>query len=106
MMLTTKEHKLKDLPFDTAAVIDICRSNDVEMVGVFGSMARGEEAAHSDIDLIVRFAKPKSLIGVIALEQQLTSALGREVDLLTDGALSPYLRERILHDLRVLYEAR
>jgi uncharacterized protein len=94
-----------DLPFDTATVIDICRRNDVAMVGVVGSMARGEATEGSDIDLIVRFTKPKSLIGVIALEQQLAAALGREVDLLTEAALSPYLRERILQDLRVVYEA-
>ena len=97
---------MRDLPFDTAALVDICRRNDVEMVGVFGSMARGEATDHSDIDLLVRFAKPKSLIRVIALEQQLATTLGREVDLLTDAALSPYMREHILHDLRVLYEAR
>ncbi len=95
-----------DLPFDTATLIDICRNNDVTMVGVVGSMARGESTDRSDIDLIVRFATPKSLLGVIGLEQQLTAALGREVDLLTEAALSPYLRERILRDLRVMYEAR
>lgn len=94
-----------DFSFDTTTVIDICRRNDVAMVGVVGSMARGEATDRSDIDLIVRFAKPKSLIGVIVLEQQLTEALGREVDLLTEEALSPYLRERILRDLRVVYEA-
>lgn len=95
-----------DLPFDTATVIDICRRNDVAMVGVVGSMARGEATDRSDIDLIVRFATPKSLLGVIGLEQQLTVALGRDVDLLTEAALSPYLRERILRDLRVMYDAR
>jgi uncharacterized protein len=95
-----------DLPFDTTTLIEVCRRNDVTMVGVVGSMARGEATDRSDIDLIVRFAKPKSLIGVIALEQQLTAALGREVDLLTEAALSPYLRERMLRDLRVVYEAR
>ena len=73
------------------------------MLGLVGSMARGEATSTSDIDLLVRFSKPKSLIGLISLEQQLTVAFGREVDLLTEAALSPYLRERILHDLRVVY---
>jgi predicted nucleotidyltransferase len=95
-----------DVPFDIPTLIEICRRNDVTMVGLVGSMARGEATNSSDIDLIVRFAKPKSLIGLITLEQQLTAALGREVDLLTESALSPYLRERILHDLRVVYAAR
>ncbi|SRR5258706_15716978 len=94
-----------DLPFDTTTLIEICRRNDVTLIGIVGSMARGEATDRSDIDLIVRFAKPKSLIGLITLEQQLAAALGREVDLLTESALSPYLREHILNDLRVVYEA-
>jgi predicted nucleotidyltransferase len=94
-----------DAPFDRETLIAVCRRNDVSMVGLVGSMARGEATADSDIDLIVRFARPKSLVGMIALEQELTAALGREVDLLTEAALSPYLRERMLRDLQVLYEA-
>jgi predicted nucleotidyltransferase len=94
-----------DAPFDRETLIEVCRRNDVAMVGLVGSMARGEATAGSDIDLIVRFARPKSLVGMIALEQELTAALGREVDLLTEAALSPYLRERMLRDLQVLYEA-
>ena len=97
---------MSDVPFDTTTLIEICRRNDVTMIGLVGSMARGEATDSSDIDLIVRFAKPKSLIGMITLEQQLAAALGRKVDLLTEAALSPYLRERMLHDLRVVYEAR
>jgi len=94
-----------DVPFDTDTLIDICRRHDVSMVGLVGSMARGEATADSDIDLIVRFTKPQTLIEMIMLEQQLEAALRRDVDLLTEAALSPYLRERMLDELRVLYEA-
>jgi uncharacterized protein len=93
-------------PFDTNELIEICRQNDVSMIGVFGSVARGEATGQSDLDLIVRFSKRKSLLAHIALERQISAALGREVDLVTEAALSPYLRERILGDLQVLYEAR
>jgi predicted nucleotidyltransferase len=93
------------LPFDTRTLIEICQRNDVTRIGLVGSMARGEANEQSDIDLVVRFGKPRSLIGVIALEQQLEAALGRHVDLLTEAAISPYLRERMLRDLQVLYEA-
>ncbi len=75
------------------------------MVGLVGSMARGEATDRSDIDLIVRFAQPISLIGLISLEQELSAALGRQVDLLTESALSPYLRDRILRDMQVVYAA-
>jgi uncharacterized protein len=92
-------------PFDTQKLIDICKANDIAMVGVFGSMARGEQTERSDIDLLIRPAKPKSLLSLVALEREISSALGRRVDLLTEKALSPYLRDRILSELQVLYAA-
>jgi hypothetical protein len=90
-------------PFDVTRLVDICRRNDVSMLGIFGSMARGDSKKKSDIDLLVRFSKRKSLLAVVRLERELTEALGRKVDLLTEGALSPYLRERILSEMRVVY---
>lgn len=44
-------------PFNLSQLIDVCRRNDVSMVGIFGSMVRGEAKKSSDIDLIVRFSK-------------------------------------------------
>jgi uncharacterized protein len=99
-----KIYTMSTYPFSLSQLIDICRQNDVSMIGVFGSMARGEAKRKSDIDLIVRFSKRKSLLSVVRLERELTEALGRKVDLLTEGALSPYLRERILKEMRVVYE--
>jgi len=92
------------LPFDTQKLIEICRQNDVSKVGVFGSMARGEANDQSDIDLLVEFSRRKSLLAMVALERQIATALGRKVELLTEAAISPYLRERILGDLQVIYE--
>jgi predicted nucleotidyltransferase len=69
-------------------------------------MARGESRQKSDIDLIVRFSKRKSLLSVVRLERELSEAMGRKVDLLTEGALSPYLRDRILNEMRVVYGKR
>lgn len=94
------------LPFDTNKLIEICRQNDVAKIGVFGSMARGEATDQSDIDLLVYFSKRKSLLALVALERQLSTALGRKVDLLTEAAISPYLRDRIRRELQVIYEAR
>lgn len=87
-------------------MINICRQNDVAMVGIFGSMARGEAKATSDIDLLVRFSRRKSLFSVVRLERELTEALNRKVDLLTEAAISPYLRERILKEVKVVYGER
>lgn len=93
------------LTFDAAKLIEICRNNDAAMVGVFGSVARGEATDQSDIDLLLRFSKRKSLLALVKLERELSSALGRKVELLTESAISPYLRDRIKQELKVLYEA-
>ena len=92
-------------PLDTAKLIEICRRNDVAKMGVFGSVAREEATYQSDIDLLVYFSKRKSLLAHVALERQISTALGRKVDLLTEAALSPYLRDRIKRELQVIYEA-
>lgn len=93
-------------PFDISKLIEICRQNDVVKVGVFGSMARGEATEQSDIDLIVEFSKRKGLLALVALERRISAALGRKVDLLTEAALSPDLRDRVLREVKVIDEAR
>ena len=93
------------LPFDVDKLVELCRQNDVRQIGIFGSVTRGEADEQSDIDLVVSFSRLISLLRMVALERQLSDALGRKVDLLTEDAISPYLRERIKRDLQVLYEA-
>jgi predicted nucleotidyltransferase len=89
--------------FDREKLFRICRANDVAMLGLFGSFARAEHTPSSDVDLLVEFSVPKSLLNLISLEQEISDELGRDVDLLTENALSPYLRDRVKEDLRVIY---
>ena len=65
-------------------------------VRVFGSIARGDAGPTSDLDLLVDVEPGRTLLDVIALEQDLEQLLGRRVEVLTAGGLSPYLRQRIL----------
>ena len=88
---------------DMEKLIQICRENDVAMLGVFGSMARGEATEQSDIDLLVKFSERKGLLAHVRLERILSESLDRNVDLLTEAAISPYIRENILKDLQVIY---
>ena len=92
--------------FDTNALIAICRENDVARLEVFGSTARGEAQKDSDVDLLVEFSKRKSLLALVSLERKMSAALGRRVDLLTEAAISAYLRDQINRDRRVIYEPR
>ena len=97
---------MKNYPFDTDKLIKICRDSDISMVGVFGSMARGDHTEKSDIDLVVKFTKKTGFFALVRLERELSDALGKKVDLLTENAISPYLREEILDNLQVLYGER
>ena len=90
--------------FDTNALIELCRQNDVAKLELFGSSARGEAREDSDIDLLVEFPKRKSLLALVSLERKMSAVLGRKVDLLTEAAISPYLRQKINQDRRVIYE--
>ena len=90
---------------DQDKIINICRKNDVSMIGIFGSTARGEGTESSDIDILVKLSKPKSLLALVKLERNLSEAVGQKVDLITEGAISPYLKERILKELKVIYDA-
>jgi uncharacterized protein len=84
-------------------IAEICQDNDVEFCALFGSFARGEGNQESDVDLLIRFAKPKSLLGHISLTHQFEDVLGKEVDLITEKELSPHIKENVMKDLKIIY---
>ncbi|MFO7559075.1 MAG: nucleotidyltransferase domain-containing protein [Desulfobacterales bacterium] len=65
---------------DEDKIIDICRKSDVSMIGIFGSTARGEATASSDIDLLIKLSKPKSLLALVKLERNLSEAIGKKAE--------------------------
>lgn len=65
-------------------------------VRVFGSVARGEDRSDSDVDLLVRFERGRSLLDHAGLELSLQELLGRQVEVASEGGLRPRYRERIL----------
>jgi hypothetical protein len=81
----------------------ICRRHDVRVLKIFGSAARGEERPESDVDVLVEFEGRKSLFDLVGLQLDLEEVLGRDVDVLTEPSLSPYLRDRILASASVVY---
>jgi predicted nucleotidyltransferase len=88
---------------DRAKIVEICKRNDISYCALFGSFARGEAEESSDIDLLVRFSKPKGFDWIDAA-LEIEDELGRKVDLVTEGSLSPYIKEHVLRDIKVLYE--
>ena len=90
---------------DKQKIIEICRRNDISYCALFGSFARGEANSKSDIDLLVRFSKPKGYDWLDAAFE-IEDVLGKKVDLITEGSLGKHLREYVLNDLQVLYGKR
>lgn len=80
----------------------------VKRVAVFGSVARGEESPESDLDILVELkpAGERPPIGLkwFGLEAELSHLLGREVELVSVKALSPYIRPHVEKEMVVLYE--
>ncbi len=74
------------------------RDFNVSKIGVFGSVARGQESDESDIDILVEFSEPIGLFRFMELEKLLTSLLGRKVDLVTKDALKPVIKEAVLRE--------
>ena len=72
----------------------------VKRLGLFGSFARGEQRAESDVDLLVEFDKGKKTFdNFIQLSFFLEDLLKRHIELVTPESLSPYLRPHIMKEI-------
>jgi predicted nucleotidyltransferase len=74
---------------------EIARRHGATSVRLFGSFARGEASATSDVDLLVDMEPGRSLVDLIALQHELEALLGRDVDIATTRSLSSYIRESV-----------
>ncbi len=70
----------------------------VNKLGIFGSAARGENTEQSDIDILVDFDTPIGFFDFIRLENFLSELLQKKVDLISEKAVKPIIRESILRD--------
>lgn len=78
----------------------------IKSVALFGSHVHGTARDDSDIDVLIDF-DPRATIGLfefIEIQEQLSEALGRRVDLLTPQALSKYFRDEVLREAEPVYE--
>lgn len=80
-------------------VTDLLLRSGIEDVRVFGSVARGEDDADSDIDLAVQVPPSMGLIGLARVEQELESLLGVGVDLVPSNALKPHVAGTSARDM-------
>lgn len=65
-------------------------------IRIFGSVARTEDTAESDIDFLIDMEDSRSLLDLVGFQQELQAMLNRPADVLTERGINPYLRDRIL----------
>jgi predicted nucleotidyltransferase len=81
-----------------AALPELRRQWPIRSLAMFGSVARGDAGASSDVDMLVEFDRPITLSQFLALEAALTVIVGRPVDLVSRPSLKPFIGERILRE--------
>jgi predicted nucleotidyltransferase len=90
----------------TKKIKPVLKKHDVSFAGIFGSHARGEERADSDVDLLVSFNEQKGLFELAGLERDLSELLNLKVDIVTEGGLSPLIKAEVMKDLQPIYGER
>ena len=73
----------------------IARRHKAAKLWVFGSCARREERPDSDVDLLVRFGEDVSLLDMVHIRDGARNLFSREVDVVSDRGLSPYIGKYI-----------
>jgi predicted nucleotidyltransferase len=78
---------------------EIKRKFKAEVIGIFGSYARGEEKKGSDIDVLVSFGEGATLLHLTGLGFYLEDLFGVSVDVVSERALHPLMRDNVLKEM-------
>ena len=81
-----------------AAINALAERYGVRNIRVFGSVARGEADAGSDIDLLVDVEPGRSLFDLGRFQMEMQALLGCRVDVVTEKALHWYIRDQVLRE--------
>jgi len=83
---------------NATAIREIAARYGATHLRVFGSFARGTQQKDSDLDLLIDLEPGRSLLDIVAIQQDIEDALGLRVDVVTERSLSPHIRDAILND--------
>jgi predicted nucleotidyltransferase len=83
-----------------------CRRHRIRRLALFGSVLREDFGPESDVDVLVEF-EPGARTGLrfFTMQEELSRILGRRVDLNTPQSLSKYVRDEVLSEAVVQYDA-
>ena len=79
-------------------ILRVAAKHGAHNVRIFGSAVRGDDRPDSDIDFLVDVGPTTSSWFPAGLILELEEILGRRVEIVTQKALNPYLREYVLHE--------
>ncbi|MCW2673831.1 MAG: transcriptional regulator, family [Frankiales bacterium] len=80
-------------------VLEVAGRHGVRVLGVFGSVARGEDRPDSDVDLLVEFPSEMGLFALARVRQELADLLGSPVELIPEAGLKAGVRRLVEADL-------
>lgn len=95
------------LTVDLEALEAFCRAHRIQWLAVFGSALRGDFGDESDVDVLVEFehgATPG--LEFFTLDEEISPMFGdRRIDLGTRKGINRWIRDRVLQEAVVLYDA-
>src|SRR5215204_1791824 len=89
---------------DQDRLSEFCRRHHIHKLAFFGSVLRDDFASDSDVDVLYEFEEGFAPgWEITAIEEELTSILGRKVDLVPFKYLNPRIKDHILSDAEIIY---
>lgn len=79
-------------------ILRLAKIHGAQRVRVFGSRARGDGQPDSDLDLLVIMDRDRSLLDLIGFQQDVEDLVQCPVDVVTESALHPYIKEKVLSE--------
>jgi len=92
--------------FDRDKIAAFCRQHRIRRLALFGSVLRDDFKLESDVDVLVEFEPgTKTGLAFFDMQDELSTIIGRKVDLNTPGFLGTHIREKVLREAQDIYAA-
>ena len=95
------------IPLSPDVISAFCDRHHIRRLALFGSVFRTDFTPTSDVDMLVEFdpAHIPGLIGLGIMQEELAALIGQRVDLLTFKSLHPMIRDTVLREAQIIYDA-
>lgn len=78
---------------------NLLKKYKVIKLGIFGSVARGDDLPDSDVDILIEFNEVPGMIEFFSTEEYLENLLNRKIDLVRENAIRPELKDSIMSEV-------